>query len=461
MTASAAHSILPSLSPDEERHSIAAQGLIRERLVAAGGWVSFEEFMELALYAPGLGYYSAGSVKIGAGGDFVTAPEVSDLFSRCVARQCADVLAEIGPSSGSGSRSGSESESESGSGSASGSGSGEILELGAGTGRMAATVLESLASLGVLPERYAILEVSADLADRQRTRLQQLPAELRDRVVWLDRLPSKPIRGVVLANEVLDALPFRRFVVRGGVVHELGVGLEGESFVWREKASGSPSGGSRSGGSPGGSTPGGGTPGDGTPGGGTPSGGTPSGAPDGLVAAGKELVGQLSLALPEGYTSEICLRVKPWVASVGQCVEQGALLLFDYGLPRSHYYHPQRTDGTLRCYFKQRAHDNPFTNIAVQDITAWVDFTRVAEAALDAQLEVAGFATQAAFLLGNGIETLIAEATDPIDRARLAGEGRRLLLPGEMGESFKVMALCRNLQQSLRGFAYQDLRTSL
>ena len=449
MTASAAHSILPSLSPDEERHSIAAQGLIRERLVAAGGWLSFDQFMELALYAPGVGYYSAGSVKIGAGGDFVTAPEVSDLFSRCVARQCADVLAELG--SGSGSRSGS----------GPGSGSGEILELGAGTGRMAATVLESLASLGLLPERYAILEVSADLADRQRTRVQQLPAELRDRVVWLDRLPSKPIRGVVLANEVLDALPFRRFVVRGGVVQELGVGLEGESFVWREQASGSPSGGSRSGGSPGGSTPGGGTPGDGTPGGGTPSGGTPSGAPDGLVAAGKELIGQLSLALPEGYTSEICLRVKPWVASVGQCVEQGALLLFDYGLPRSHYYHPQRTDGTLRCYFKQRAHDNPFTNIAVQDITAWVDFTRVAEAALDAQLEVAGFATQAAFLLGNGIETLIAEATDPIDRARLAGEGRRLLLPGEMGESFKVMALCRNLQQSLRGFAYQDLRSSL
>ena len=434
MTASAAHSILPSLSPDEERHSIAAQGLIRERLVAAGGWLSFDQFMELALYAPGVGYYSAGSVKIGAGGDFVTAPEVSDLFSRCVARQCADVLAELG--SGSGSRSGS----------GPGSGSGEILELGAGTGRMAATVLESLASLGLLPERYAILEVSADLADRQRTRIQQLPAELRDRVVWLDRLPSKPIRGVVLANEVLDALPFRRFVVRGGVVQELGVGLEGESFVWREQASGSPSGG---------------TPSGGTPGGGTPSGGTPSGAPDGLVAAGKELIGQLSLALPEGYTSEICLRVKPWVASVGQCVEQGALLLFDYGLPRSHYYHPQRTDGTLRCYFKQRAHDNPFTNIAVQDITAWVDFTRVAEAALDAQLEVAGFATQAAFLLGNGIETLIAEATDPIDRARLAGEGRRLLLPGEMGESFKVMALCRNLQQPLRGFAYQDLRTSL
>src|SRR4030088_2443841 len=161
MTASAPHSILPSLSSDEERHSTAATTLIRERLASAGGWLSFADFMELALYAPGLGYYSAGAVKIGASGDFVTAPEVSDLFSRCVARQCADVLTETG---------------------------GEILELGAGTGRMAATILKTLAEIGVLPDRYAILEVSADLSDRQRTRLQQLPAELRDRVVWLDRL---------------------------------------------------------------------------------------------------------------------------------------------------------------------------------------------------------------------------------------------------------------------------------
>jgi SAM-dependent MidA family methyltransferase len=396
MTASAAHSILPSLSPDEERHSRAAQALIRERLVAPGGWLSFEQFMELALYAPGFGYYSAGSVKIGAGGDFVTAPEVSDLFSRCVARQCADVLAETG---------------------------GEILELGAGTGRMAATILQSLATLGVLPDRYAILEVSADLADRQRTRIQQLPAELRDRVVWLDRLAQTPIRGVLLANEVLDALPFKRFTVYNGSVRELGVGLQGDSFVWREKPSGSPAGA--------------------------------------LAAAGNALISELPFALPDGYTSEICLRVEPWITSVSQCLDHGMLLLFDYGLPRAHYYHPQRIDGTLRCYFKQRAHDDPFTNIAVQDITAWVDFTRVGEAALNADLEVAGFATQAAFLLGTGIEALTAEATDVADRARLAGEARRLLLPGEMGESFKVMALSRNLQQPLRGFAHQDLRTSL
>jgi SAM-dependent MidA family methyltransferase len=411
MTASAAHSILPSLSPDEERHSKAAEAQIRERLVAAGGWLSFEQFMELALYAPGIGYYSAGSVKIGAGGDFVTAPEVSDLFSRCVARQCADVLAETG---------------------------GEILELGAGTGRMAVTILQSLAGFGVLPDRYAILEVSADLADRQRTRIQQLPAELRDRVVWLDRLPQTPIRGVLLANEVLDALPFKRFVVYSGSVRELGVGLEGDSFVWREQPIGSRAD--------------------------APSADASSSQPlpsEALVATGNALLSELPFTLPDGYTSELCLRVEPWIASVSQCLDQGMLLLFDYGLPRAHYYHPQRADGTLRSYFKQRAHDDPFTNIAVQDITAWVDFTRVGEAALNANLEVTGFATQAAFLLGTGIEALTAEPMDVADRARLAGEARRLLLPGEMGESFKVMALGRNLQQPLRGFAHQDLRTSL
>jgi SAM-dependent MidA family methyltransferase len=386
MTASAPHSMLPSLTPDEERHSSAATTLIRERLASAGGWLSFADFMELALYAPGVGYYSAGAVKIGASGDFVTAPEVSDLFSRCVARQCADVLAETG---------------------------GEILELGAGTGRMAATILKTLAEIGVLPDRYAILEVSADLSDRQRTRLMQLPSKLFERVVWLDRLPEKPIRGVMLANEVLDALPVQRFVVRGGVAHELGVGLAGADIGWQETTAD--------------------------------------------FAAATALVP----GLPDGYTSEVCLRVEPWIASVGQCLSQGALLLFDYGLPRAHYYHAQRTEGTLRCYFKQRAHDNPFINIGVQDITAWVDFTRVGEAALAAGLEVTGFNTQAAFLLGNGIEPMLSEPPDVAGRAKLANEARRLMLPGEMGESFKVMAACRKLRKPLRGFAFQDLRKSL
>ena len=376
--------MLPALSPDEERHSRAAAELIRERITAAGGWISFADFMEMALYAPGLGYYSAGAVKLGASGDFVTAPEVSDLFSRCVARQCADVLAATG---------------------------GDILELGAGTGRMAACVLQSLAEIRVLPDKYHILEVSADLADRQRARLGELPKELRDRVIWLDRLPAAPMRGVVLANEVLDALPVQRFVVRAGHARELGVALVGDGFAWQESSS--------------------------------------------------EISDIPAEDLPDGYISEVCSRVDPWIAGVSQCVSQGALLLFDYGLPRAHYYHPQRADGTLRCYFKQRAHDNPFINIGVQDITAWVDFTRVADAGLAAGLEIAGFVTQAAFLLGTGIEAMTMEVDDVALRARLAGEARRLLMPGEMGESFKVMALCRDLDVPLRGFAYQDLRRSL
>jgi SAM-dependent MidA family methyltransferase len=202
-------------------------------------------------------------------------------------------------------------------------------------------------------------------------------------------------------------------VVRSGHALELGVALDGNGFAWQESA----------------------------------------------VELADVPVADLGLS--DGYFSEICSRVDPWIAGVGRSLAQGALLLFDYGLPRAHYYHPQRADGTLRCYFKQRAHDNPFINIGVQDITAWVDFTRVADAGLAVGLDVAGFATQTAFLLGNGIEAMTVEATDVATRARLAGQARQLLMPGEMGESFKVMALCRDLDVALRGFAHQDLRRSL
>ncbi len=394
--------MMPALSAEEEAHSSGVTALICERIRAAGDWIPFEQFMELALYAPGLGYYSAGSVKLGPGGDFVTAPEVSDLFSRCVARQCAQVLGE----------------------------GGEILELGAGTGRMAAVILQSLAAGGQLPARYAILEVSADLAERQRERLGRLPPEIRERVVWLDRLPERPIDGVILANEVLDALPCRRFALRESGVMELGVAV----------ASGVPVASA-----------------------------TSDGAlierevaPDSELAnACAALIDELPAPLPEGYTSEVCLRVAPWIAGVGACLGRGLMLMFDYGLPRVHYYHPQRTAGTLRCHFKQRVHDDPYINIGVQDITAWVDFTRVAAAAVACGLDVAGFCTQAAFLLATGVEQAIGEATDTVQQARLAGEARRLLLPGEMGEAFKVMALTRQCDVALEGFALQDLRQSL
>src|SRR6267143_1452120 len=408
MTPSAARSMLPPLSPEERRHSRSLAGLIRAQLAAAGGWLSFERFMELALYAPGLGYYSAGSVKIGVGGDFVTAPEVSDLFNRCVARQCAEILTVTG---------------------------GEILELGAGTGRMAATVLTALAAQGVLPERYAILEVSADLAARQNARLAQLPPRLRERVVWLEGLPQSPLQGVVLANEVADALPCRRFTWRDGAVSELGVALaeaassganaasggpaeSGEQICFREQSAAADAALAR--------------------------------ACEGLLASLEEL--------PQGYASEVCLRVEPWIASLSECLGRGVLLLCDYGLPRLHYYHRGRASGTLRCHFKQRANADPYINVGVQDITAWVDFTRIAEAALAANLTLSGFATQAGFLLAAGLEGLAAEADDGAQRARLAGEARRLVLPEEMGEAFKFMALTRGYDTPLTGFALQDLR---
>jgi SAM-dependent MidA family methyltransferase len=396
------------MSTEEEAHSRAVSRFIAERIEAAGGWLPFDEFMELALYAPGLGYYSAGGVKIGRGGDFTTAPEVSDLFSQCVARQVSEVLERTG---------------------------GSVLELGAGTGRMAASVLTTLASLDSLPEQYAILEVSGDLRDRQRARIEQLPAALRERVTWLDALPSKPMRGAILANEVLDALPCQRVVVRGDDVRELGVSIEVTSagsaqalgvnaarnggqlrafgFVEREAS-----------------------------------------ARDDVAAAWRTVRGSLTSELEDGYRTELCTRIEPWIAGLGDSLEQGMILLFDYGLPRAHYYHPQRTDGTLRCHYKQRAHDDPLINVGVQDITAWVDFTRVAEAADSARLEVSGFATQAAFLLGLGIEGLISDV-------RLASEARKLLMPGEMGEAFKAMALTRGVDAPASGFSVQDLRHSL
>jgi SAM-dependent MidA family methyltransferase len=387
-------STLPAPGPDERAHTAAVATHIRDRIADAGGVIPFSEYMRAALYAPGLGYYSAGSVKLGAGGDFVTAPEVSALFGRCVARSCAQVLEES---------------------------PGAILELGAGTGALAAVLLPELEALGRLPQRYLILEVSADFAARQRERLSTLPQALASRVEWLQRLPAKPLDGVVVANEVLDALPCERFVWRDGAVRSLGVAVDASGrFVDCEHEPASE-----------------------------------------LRAAVEAMRRGRPEPWPDGYVSEVCLEVAPWIASLGDSLARGALLLFDYGLPRAHYYHPQRATGTLRCHYRHRAHDDPCLYPGLQDITAWVDFTRVAEAAVDHQLEVAGFCTQAAFLLGGGLQDLLGESTDPLERARLAGEAQRLLLPGEMGEAFKVMALARGLHRPLPAFQLQDLRASL
>jgi SAM-dependent MidA family methyltransferase len=411
MTASAARSILPPLSSEERRHSEALSARIRAELAAAGGWISFERFMELALYAPGLGYYSAGSVKLGPGGDFVTAPEVSALFGCCLARQCAEVLRVSG---------------------------GEILELGAGTGALAAVILPELAALGVLPARYSILEVSADLAERQRRRLAQLPPSLHERITWRQRLPERPLTGVILANEVADALPCQRVHLSEDGLEEIGVVLD-ESVLdestavsaQQAEADGVVRCGLRE---------------------------QNVAADSALRRAWDEIGAALHEALPAGYTTEVCRQLPAWITSLAECLQRGLLLVCDYGLPRRHYYHHDRASGTLRCHFRQRAHDDPYINVGVQDITAWVDFTSLAEAASAAGLALSGFATQAAFLLALGIEARVAAADTDRARIRLAGEARRLLMPEEMGEAFKAMALTRDLDAPLAGFVVQDLR---
>jgi SAM-dependent MidA family methyltransferase len=387
-----------TVNAEEAAHSARVLQLISQRISAAGGFLSFETFMELALYAPGLGYYSAGSAKLGAAGDFTTAPEMSDLFARCVARQCAQVLDGIP--------------------------GGSILELGAGTGRMAAALLAELAVLGRLPARYDILEVSADLAERQRARLATLPEALRSRVRWLQQLPDTGLRGVILANEVLDALPCRRFVMRGAppsTIEELGVTLTADgTLAWATRA-----------------------------------------ADAALTSAVQELHAQLPEPLPPGYASEVCLLADPWITSLAALLTQGVMLLFDYGLPRAQYYHPERRSGTLTCHFKHRAHFDPLIQVGVQDVTGWVDFTRVALAGHAAGLAVLGFCTQAGFLLGAGIDELLAQAHGPVEQARLTGEARRLLMPGEMGEVFKLLALGRGVDTPLLSFTHQDLQDSL
>ena len=386
---------LPALTPDEAAHSRRVVNRICDEIDARGGWLSFERFMEMALYEPGLGYYSAGANKLGAGGDFVTAPEVSPLFSRCLATQCGEILRQVS--------------------------GGAILEFGAGSGVMAADLLNELAAQGALPERYLILEVSADLRERQRARVQEQAPAHASRVEWLDRLPEE-FRGVVLANEVLDALPVQRFRIRGDQVNSLGVTWQLGRLDWSETH-----------------------------------------ADAELEAAVRRIEANTGERLPDGYTSEINLRLAPWIGGVAAALREGVALFIDYGLPQRQYYRSERREGTLLCHFRHRFHDDPLLNVGVQDIGAWVDFTGVAEAASAAGLSVAGFATQAHFLIGNGLEQLLApaEGNELASRVQLARQAMLLTLPGEMGERFKVIGLTRGFDQPLRGFSVRDLAASL
>ncbi len=349
---------LPTPSPEALKHSDELTGLIRQRITDAGGWIRFGDYMDLALYAPGLGYYSAGSTKFGEGGDFVTAPELSALFSRCIAGQCADVLAQLD--------------------------SGVILEFGAGTGRMAADILLELEARDELPEQYLILELSADLRARQQQTLEQRAPQLADRVAWQDQLPQQPLPVVILANEVIDALPVERFSVHDDGLMELGVSCSGSGFAWSPRPAGWD-----------------------------------------LTSAVDELQALLGQVLPAGLTSEIRLRLPAWITEVCRSVQQGMLLFIDYGLSRREYYAEARSTGTLRCHYQHRAHADPFTWPGLQDITAWVDFSQLADAAERAQLTVSGYTTQAQFLIGAGLDRQLERAADADLSAQVDKLGRR------------------------------------
>jgi SAM-dependent MidA family methyltransferase len=386
---------LPELTPEEAAHSERLAERVREEIARAGGWISFARFMAMALYEPGFGYYSAGARKLGAAGDFVTAPEVAPVFSRCLAVQCAEILHGLG--------------------------GGEVLELGAGSGVMAAAMLAELDRRDALPARYRILDVSADLRERQRATLAQAVPQWLDRVEWLDRLPER-FSGVIVANEVLDAMPVERFALRGDAINALGVTWHFGRFEWSEAR-----------------------------------------APAPLREAVNGLRQQAGDAWPEGYVSEINLGLGPWLASLGQALERGVMLFVDYGLPRREYYAAERSDGTLLCHFRHRFHGDPFARLGLQDITAWVDFTAVAEAGEAAGLALAGYATQAHFLIGNGVGEFVANVADldVVQRVNVSRQAMVLTLPGEMGERFKAIALAKGYDSPLRGFAVRDLRHTL
>ncbi|NNF60967.1 MAG: SAM-dependent methyltransferase [Gammaproteobacteria bacterium] len=360
---------------------------------AAGGWISFADYMREVLYAPGLGYYSAGAAKFGAAGDFVTAPEISPLFGLCLASQCQDIFQQVDGNT--------------------------IVEAGGGSGRLAATIL------GELPQvDYVMADVSAELRQRQAETISGQGVR-QSNVRWVDGPDDlESFSGVLLANEVIDALPVELFVISDGVVLAKGVRMRDGRFVAATREAGA-----------------------------------------GLTAAVRRVEEVIGRALPDGYTAEIRPQLAHFISAWAQKLQSGAMIFIDYGCSRAELYAPERHMGTLLCHYRHRAHSDPFVYPGLQDITAWVDFTAVAEAGVAAGLAVGGYATQAHFLMASGIEQRYDElrrsGTDEQHLATLNGQLRRLMMPGEMGERFRVMALTRGMDRKPAGFSFRDLSASL
>lgn len=383
---------LPQPDKDAMAHSLKLCSSIQEQIRQSGGHIAFDRFMHSALYLPGMGYYRCGSEKFGVQGDFVTAPEVSVLFGQSIAQFIQQI--DVGDS---------------------------ILEIGAGRGLMAADILLALDEQDALPANYCILELSAELIQRQRQTLSDKCPQLLERVVWLDRLPQA-FRGVVIANELLDAMPVTRFCVKGDTVYQQHVVCNEGVFGFKD-----------------------------------------------IETQNPRLLERVALLKQQGcvgdtgeYRSEVNFVAEDWIKGIAEILTSAVMVLIDYGYPRSVYYHAQRNMGTLMCYYRHRGHPDPLILVGLQDITAHVDFTAMADAALDANMEILGFATQAHFLLNLGLLDRVGDNQDDLTSyLRKTGEIKRLTLPGEMGETFKVMVLAKDYAGDIPGFEQFDIRHTL
>lgn len=374
---------MPEPEPDALEASRALIARIESEIAAAGGWISFARYMQIALYAPGLGYYSGGATKFGPAGDFVTAPSLGPLFAQTLARQVSELMDRSSAS---------------------------ILEFGAGDGELAGDLLAELERLGCPVDRYAILETSAGLAERQRATIGKRAPASANRLAWLERMP-KDFRGVMIANEVIDAMPVHLVAWRDEGIFERGVTMESGRLILTERP-----------------------------------------------ARGEVLAVAQTAAVEPPYASEIALAARGWMRSVAESLARGALLVIDYGFPAHEFFHPQRSTGTLMCHYRHSAHTDPFFHPGLQDITAHVDFSALAESGCAAGLDLLGYATQANFLVNCGI-TGVLERTDAADVRRyapLAANAQKLLSPAEMGELFKVLCLGRGIATRLSGFARGD-----
>ncbi len=385
---------LPVPSDTALQHSHAVQEAIQDKINAAGGWISFAQYMELVLYAPGLGYYSGGATKFGSEGDFVTAPEISSLFGRTLARQAKQILEHTKQA--------------------------DILEFGAGSGKLALDLLFELEKLGCLPKKYYILDVSADLRQRQQTLFENNAPHLISLLHWLEQLPTK-FTGLILANEVLDAMPGHLVVWHKHHLYERGVTCEDKTLKWREQPLS-----------------------DGT-----------------LFELASKLTPQIMTSDDQSnahYISEINLTTRRFICSMADILQQGAMILIDYGFGCNEYYHPQRSQGTLMCHYRHYAHDDPFYLPGLQDITSHVDFSAVIDTMKNTELELQGYTTQAHFLINCGITEILAQtpAENVTQYLPLTNQLQKLVSPAEMGELFKVIALSKKNCPPLIGFTSGD-----